>query len=76
MNGPTESSRAEVPQQELWNMDTFVAAYNRIADEHSGWHYQENSTTDSLQLEYEKYPSLYPSLEAFALATFNIEQRY
>lgn len=70
------SADPEPSQQEPWDMGKFVVAYNREADKQGGWHYEENSRTDSLRGDYETEPPVHLTVEEFARTVFLTEQRY
>jgi len=60
-------------EQEDWDFGSFVEKYNVIADRKGGWHYEENSSTNSLEDRY--HGSSCKTLDEFAEVRFELEQR-
>jgi hypothetical protein len=65
----------EPAAQEPWDYDRFVAAYNALAEERGGWHYEADVAPEVLAARYANSPATYPTIAAFAEGLFIWEQR-
>jgi hypothetical protein len=61
--------------QEPWDHARFVAAYNRLADERGGWHFEGDRAEEDLRARYLRSPETYPDLAAFTEGLFIWDQR-
>jgi hypothetical protein len=60
--------------QEPWSYETFLAIYNRIAEERGGWHYDGNIPEAELEQRY-RQGQYWSTVEEFAEGLFIWEQR-
>ena len=72
---PGHMKNPEALQQEPWDFDEFVRAYDQYATRFTGWAYTRNSDTPTLQDNYESRPESFPTIDKFAERKFNYEQR-